>query len=155
MSASFRQSSSFVRSSSVLYTTLALWDRVLYTLFLAVMKCLLSQCKYWSVCVGFLSTFVRIVLLGPGVTLMSRNGIEPSAAGSSTVNCMLGSCELMWCSSCLLCSAFQMTRVSFTHLTHRQGGCGVDWRALTLNSSMNRWAIRGANGGTHGCAMYC
>ena len=32
---------------------LALWANVLHALCLAVMKWLLSQCKYWSVCVGF------------------------------------------------------------------------------------------------------
>ena len=72
-----------------------------------------------------------MVLLGPGVTLVSKNGIELSHAGSSTVNCMLGSCELMWCSKCWLHSAFWMTRVSSTNLSHRHGGCGADWRALT------------------------
>ena len=35
-------------------TTLALCAKVLYTLCFAVMKWLLSQCRYWSVCVGFL-----------------------------------------------------------------------------------------------------
>ena len=45
ISALFRWSSSLVRSSNVLDTTLALWARVLYTLFLAVMKWLLSHCK--------------------------------------------------------------------------------------------------------------
>ena len=55
---------------------------MLYTLFLAVMNWLLSQCKYWSVCVGFLYTVVWLVLFGPVVTLVSRNGIEPSVPGS-------------------------------------------------------------------------
>ena len=35
-------------------TILALCVKVLYTLCFAVMKQLLSQCKYWPVCVGFL-----------------------------------------------------------------------------------------------------
>ena len=46
-------------------------------------------------CVGFLYPVVLVVLLGPGVTLVSKNGMELSGPGSSTVNCMLGSCELM------------------------------------------------------------
>ena len=62
-----------------------------------------------------------MVLLGPGVTLVSRKGMEPSVPGSSTVNCMLGSCELTCCSSCWLCSAFWMTRVLSTNLSHRLG----------------------------------
>ena len=62
-----------------------------------------------------------MVLLGPGVTLVFRNGMEPSDPGSSTVNCMLGSCELMCCSSCWLCSAFWMTRMSSTNLSQRLG----------------------------------
>ena len=36
-----------------------------------------------------------MVLLGPGVTLVSRNGMERSRPGSSTVNYMFGSCELI------------------------------------------------------------
>ena len=65
-----------------------------------------------------------MVLLDPGVTLVSRNGMEPSDPCSSTVNCMLGSCELMCCSSCWLCSAFWMTRVSSTNLNQRLRGGG-------------------------------
>ena len=60
-----------------------------------------------------------MVLFGPGVTLMSRNGMEPSVPGSSTVNCMLGSCELMWYSSGVLCSALWITRVLSTNLSQR------------------------------------
>ena len=62
-----------------------------------------------------------MVLLGPGVTLVSRNGMDPSDPGSSTVNCMLGSCELMCCSSCWLCSAYWMARASSTKLNQRLG----------------------------------
>ena len=46
--------SSFSKLSWVEDTVLALWARVLYTLCLAVMWQLLSQWRYWSVCVGFL-----------------------------------------------------------------------------------------------------
>ena len=46
-------------------------------------------------CVGFLYTAVWMVLFGPGVTLVSKNGLEPSVSGCSTVNCMLGSYEVM------------------------------------------------------------
>ena len=30
-----------------------------------------------------------------GMTLVCRNGMEPSGPGSSTVNCMVGACELI------------------------------------------------------------
>ena len=87
-----------------------------------------------------------MVLLTLGVTLVSRNGIEPSVPGSSTVNSMLGSCKLMWCSSCVLYSALWITRVSSTKLTQRHGGCGAVLSAFTSNSSVNRLAIRGLMG---------
>ena len=47
-----------------------------------------------SVC-WFSYTVVWMVLCGPGVTLVSRNRMELSIPGCSTVNCMLESCELM------------------------------------------------------------
>ena len=60
---------------------------------LVAMQWLLSQKRHWSVCVGFLYTVVLMVVLGPGMILVSKNGMEPSCAGSSTVNCMLRFCE--------------------------------------------------------------
>ena len=45
LSALLRCSNILFRSSGVLDTTLALWPKVFYTLFLAVMKWLLSQCR--------------------------------------------------------------------------------------------------------------
>ena len=53
-------SSSLSNESYVEETVFALCARVLYTLCLAVMWWLLSQCRYWSVCVGFLSTGLHI-----------------------------------------------------------------------------------------------
>ena len=93
-----------------------------------------------------------MVLFGPGVTLMSKNGIEPYIPGSCTVNCMMGSCELILCSSCVLCSALWNTRVSSTNLNHRLGGCGTVLRALTSNSSMSRLAIKGLMGEPWTCS---
>ena len=93
-----------------------------------------------------------MVLLGPGVTLVSKNGIEPSGAGSSTVNCMLGSCELIWCSSCWLCSAFWMTRVSSTNLTHRHGRVWCRLEGFDFKLFHEQVGYEGADGGTHGCA---
>ena len=46
-------------------------------------------------CVGFLYIVVWMMLFRPGVTLLFKNGMKPSVPGHSTVNCMLGYCELM------------------------------------------------------------
>ena len=53
-----------------------------------------------GLCVGFLYTVVMRVMLDPGVTLVSRKGRDPFWSGSSTVNCMFGSCVLMCGRSC-------------------------------------------------------
>ena len=76
-------------------TTLALYSNVLKTLFLTEMKWLLSQRRYWSVCVGFQYTVVFKVLLGPGETRVSKKGNVSSSMGSSMVNWICGSCELV------------------------------------------------------------
>ena len=153
MSAFLRCSNSFVRSSGMLNTTLALWARVLYTLFLAVMKGLLSKCRYWTVCVlDSCRLWWECCCLVPCVTFVSRNGMEPSDPGSCTVNCMLGSCELMCCRSCWLCSVFWMTRVSSTNLSQR---LGVEGRLEGFGFKLfhEQVGYEGASGGTHGCSM--
>ena len=101
---------------------LALCVKVLNTLFLADMEWLLSQWRYWLVCVGFLYDAVVRVLSRPGETKVSKNGSEQSWLGSSVVNRMCGSCELMCWRSCCVCSACWMTKVSYTYLSHRHGG---------------------------------
>ena len=103
-------------------TTLALCANVLITLCFAAMKWLLSQCRYWSVCVGFLQTVVMMMLLGPGETWVSRKGSDLSLFGSSMVNCMHGSCVLM-CWKLLAVFPFWMTKVSSTTLV-MDGGWG-------------------------------
>ena len=125
-----------------LETTLALCANVLKTLCLAVRKWLLFQCRYWSVCVGFLYTVVLSVLLGPSVTLVSRNRKRPMLI-------WFLHCELYVWVLCvdvgkklLLCSAFWMTKVSSTNLNHKWG-LGAVLRTLTSNSSMKRFAMRG------------
>ena len=50
---------------------------------------------YKSVCVGFLKTDVVMLPSTPGVNNMSRNGMDPSGLGSSDVNCIFLSMELM------------------------------------------------------------
>ena len=103
-------------------------------------------------CVGFLYTKVWMVLFGPGVTLVSGNGMEPSVPGCSTVNCILGYCKLMCWSRCVLCSALWRTRVSSTNLSQR---LGVRGSAKGLNFKLfheqvgNEWN----DGGNHGCTM--
>ena len=109
--------------SCVEVTTLALCASMLNTLCLAVMWWLLSQCRYWSVWVGFLYTKVLNVLFCCMVTRVSRDGSEPCCVGS-TVNCMWGSWLLMCCRSAWLCSALLMTKVSSTNLSQREGGWG-------------------------------
>ena len=87
-------SSSLSKLSCVEETVFALCARVLKTLCLAVMWWLLSQCRYWSVWVGFLYTVVLRVLSGWMVMRVSRKGSEPCCVGS-TVNWMCGSWLLM------------------------------------------------------------
>ena len=118
---------------------------MLKTLCLAVMWWLLSQCRYWSVCVGFLYTEVLNVLSGCIVTSVSKKGNDPCCVGS-TVNWMCGSWLLMCCSKSWLCSALMITNVSSTDLSQREGELGKDWRALTSNSSMKMLAMRGLMG---------
>ena len=118
-------------------TTLALWANVLNTLCFAVMWWLLSQCKYWSVWVGFLLTEVLKVLSCSMVTRVSKNGSEPCCVGS-TVNWISGSWLLMCCRRAWLCSALLMTKVLSTNLSHSVG-VGVELRAFTSNSSIRCW----------------
>ena len=132
-----------------------LWFYVLeyYTqCFLVVIKWSLSQCRYWSVCIGFPYTIVWMVLFSPGVTLVSKNRIEPSVPGCSTVNCMLGSCELMWWSSCVLCSTFWMTRVLSTNLSQWWGVEGSA-KGFTFKLLHEQVGNERADGRTHGCTM--
>ena len=75
-------------------TILVLCASVLNTLCLAVMWWLLSQCRYWSVWVGFLYTEVLKVLSCSMVTRVSGNGSEPFCVGS-TVNWICGSWLLL------------------------------------------------------------
>ena len=113
---------------------------------------LLSQCRYWSVCVGFLHTEVLKVLSGCMVTSVSKKGNDPCCVGS-TVNWMCGSWLLMCCSKSWLCSALLMTNVSSTNLSQREGG----WdRTGGLNFKLFHEDVgyEGADGGSHSCTLY-
>ena len=81
----------------------------------------------------------------------TRNQMEPSLPGSSTVNCMLRSCELMWCSY-LLCSVLWMTRMSSTNLSQRLG-VGGSAKGFDFKLLHEKVGNEGADGGTHGCTM--
>ena len=72
---------------------------------------------------------------------VSRKGKAPSSLGSSMVNWMCGSWELICSRNWRLCSAHWMTNVSFMYLSHRWGW-GPELMALTSNSSINRLAMR-------------
>ena len=85
------------------------------------------------------------VLSGCMVTKVSKNCSDPCWVGS-TVNCMWGSLVFMCWSRSWLSSAWLMTKVSSTNLSHMDGGLGQDWRALTSNSSMKMLAMRGLMG---------
>ena len=71
-------------------TVLVLCAKVLNTHCFGVMWWLMSQCRYWSVCLGFLYTEVLKVLSGCMVTSVSKKGSDPCCVGS-TVNWMCGS----------------------------------------------------------------
>ena len=95
---------------------------------------------------------VARVLLGPGETTVSRKGRVPSWFGSSVVNYICGSCELMCCRSCLLCFACWMTKVSSTNLSNRWGLWG---RAKGLNLELFHEQVgnKGPNRGIHSSTM--
>ena len=99
---------------SLEHTTLDLCVRVLITLYLQARLWWLYHWRYKSVVVGFLQTQVVRVPSYFGVTNVSRNGMEPSSLGSSVVNLMEGSKDMICCCS--------MTKVSSTYLFHNLGG---------------------------------
>ena len=67
---------------------------------------------------------------------MSRKGSDPSGPGSSVVNWMLLSTELMWVRNSSLWAFFKMTKVSSTNLFHNKGGVGDDCNAMISNFSI-------------------
>ena len=81
-------------------TILVICADVLKTLFVVVMKWLLSQCRYWYVCRFSVDSGAEGGCWDLEETKVSKNGTASSLFGSSIGNCMFGSCELMFCSSC-------------------------------------------------------
>ena len=136
-----RWSFSFWSNSGLLHTVETLWERVWMTLNLAERWWLLSHCRYWSVCVGFLYTAMDREPSTSGLTIVSKKGMEPSSLLSSTVNLMAGSTLLMCCRKPCLLASLWMTKVSSTYLHQNLGGwgavlrafCWVMWRFLNLH----------------------
>ena len=106
----FKWCSSCCNNSGLEHMVLAPWCRVPITLYLELMAWWLSHCMYKSVCVGFLKTDVVMLPSTPGVNNMSRNGMEPSSLGSSDVNCIFLSMELMWFRKLCCWAALMITR---------------------------------------------
>ena len=71
-------------------------------------------------------------------------------AGTSAVNYMCGSMELMCCKNCWLCSAFWMTKVSSTYLSHSLGGLESHANGLSFKLFHELVEYNGTDGGTHG-----
>ena len=114
MSAFWRGSCFSSMCCLVEHTSLALWNNVLMTLYLAVMAWWLSHCKYWLVWVGFLYTVVGILPSACGVTWVSRKGIDPSALVFSAVNWMPSSMEFIWLKNSSLSAVFMF--LCFCHI---------------------------------------
>ena len=119
-----RCSISLQRSSGLLQTVLAIWVRVLMTLYSAERWWWLSHCKYWSMWVGFLYIVVDSLPSISGFTMVSKKGMAPSSLLFSTVNCMARSTLLMCCRKFCLFSSFWVTKVSSTYWCHNLGGGG-------------------------------
>ena len=87
---------SLLKSSSPVQTVSGLWVRAPMTLYLAAILWWLSNCKYWSVWVGFLYTALEMELSASGLTKVSRNGMVPFSWLPSTVNFIAGSILFIW-----------------------------------------------------------
>ena len=75
VSAFLGHSISFWKHSGLLQTVLALWEKLLMTLYLAARWWWLSHCKYWSLCVGFLYTVIDSLQSVSGFTVVSKKAI--------------------------------------------------------------------------------
>ena len=115
---SYSSSSSFL----VEQTSLALWNNVQMTLYLADMAWWLSHCRCQLVWVGFLYTVVSKLPSACGMTRVSRKAKEPLVLMFSMVNCIPSSMELICVKNSSLWADFMTTMVSSTNLFHRFGG---------------------------------
>ena len=112
---------SLLRGSGPVQTVFALWVRVPMTLYLAARLWWLSDCKYWSVWVGFLYTEIDKELSASGLTKVSRKAIVPISWLPSTVNFIAGSILFMHSRNNYLWASCWMTKVSSTNLNQYQG----------------------------------
>ena len=90
VSAFLRWAFSLWRSSGLLQTVWALFEKVWITLNLAERWWWLSHCRYWSAWVGFLCTVIDKVPSTSCFTMVSKKGNAPSSLLVSTVNWMEG-----------------------------------------------------------------
>ena len=138
--------SSSSNSCWVEHTALALWCKVLTMLHFAAMEWCLSHCRYKSVWVGFLYTFVLKLPPEHGVTKVCKKGMDPSSLPSSIVNWIFSSMELIWLIKLSFWVFLMMTKVSSTNLLHKLGGVGDVLMAFYWNASMYKVAIMGLRG---------
>ena len=122
--------SSSLHSSCVLeYTVLALCSR----------KVVLAVPMEVLVCVHGFPTYrgeLCVVRSWGNQNVPVRNGVI--SVGTSVVNCIFGSTDVMWHKACWLCYACWMKKAPSTYLSQSLGGLGKVVMALDSNSSMNR-----------------
>ena len=94
------------------------------------------------------------VLSGCMVTKVSRNGSDPCWVGS-TVNCMWGSWVFMCWSRSWLSSAWLMTKVSSTNLSHMEGGVGAGLEGLDFKLFHEDVGYEGADGDAIAAPCVC
>ena len=106
--------------------------------------------------VGFLYTVMDSVPSASGLTMVSKNGMDPSSLLSSTVNLMAGSTLFMcWRKPCLLKSLW-MTKVSSTNLCQNLGGGWGHYLELFIPSTPCRgWPTMGLTGETMAVPSTC
>ena len=125
VSAFLRWVFSLWRSSGLLHTVWALWERVWITLNFAERWWWLSHCRYWSVWVGFLHTVVNKFPISLWFNRWCpRRGWPHPPYCFSTVSWMAGSTLLVCCRKSCLWLSFWMTNVSSTYLYQNPGGGG-------------------------------
>ena len=142
------------RSSGLLHTVWALWERMWITLNLAERWWWLSHCRYLSVWVGFLHTMMDRFPSASGLTIVSKKGMAPSSLLFSTVNWMAGSTLLMCCRKSCLWISLWMKNVSSTYL-HQNLEVGSNTESLFSKYSIHRLATIELTGETIATPSIC
>ena len=112
---------------------------------------MLSQWRYWPVWVGSLYTEASNVFSDPWETKVCKKGMDPSLLGTSMMNCMCGSMELMCCKNCWLYSACWITIHIFKP---KPGWIGGSADGLGFKLLHEQVGYNGTYGRTHCCAMH-